>query len=81
MALVDIIREKTGNQHFLMRHADATFSIPDGNHMMEFAFRMADEPEKQKQEAQAMVDQLRSADRLKAHGGTGRIRLVQRLLL
>ncbi len=70
MALVDIIREKTGNQYFLMRHGDATFSIPDGNHMMEFAFRMADEPEKLKQEAQAMVDrQLRSADRLKAHGG------------
>ncbi len=70
MALVDIIREKTGNRYFLMRHGDATFSIPDGSHMMEFAFRMADEPEKLKQEAQAMVDrQLRSADRLKAHGG------------
>ena len=46
--LVDLIREKTGQRYFIMRHGDATFSLPDGEHMMEFALRMADEPEKLK---------------------------------
>jgi uroporphyrinogen decarboxylase len=42
--LVDLIREKTGDRYFLMRHGDATFSIPDGTHMQAFSYRMADEP-------------------------------------
>ncbi len=70
MALVDLIREKTGDRYFLMQHGDATFSVPDGAHMVEFSCRLADEPEKVKTEAQAMVDrQLAAAERLRAHGG------------
>jgi uroporphyrinogen decarboxylase len=57
--LIDLIRERTGDRYFLMRHGDATFSIPDGNHMAEFSYRLADEPEKVK----------RQAERLQKHGG------------
>lgn len=43
--LLETIREKSGDQYFLMMHGDPTFSIPDGDHMMEFSVKMYDEPE------------------------------------
>ena len=41
--LVDLIREKTGDRYFLTRHGDATFSLPDGNKMVDFSYRIADD--------------------------------------
>ena len=38
--LIDLVREKSGDQYFLMLHGDATFGIPNGDHMVEFAVRM-----------------------------------------
>jgi len=68
--LVDIIREKTGDQYFILRHGDATFSLPDGSHMGEFAYRLADDPEGLKAEAQHNVDDaLRAAEQYHQHGG------------
>ncbi|MEN4042946.1 MAG: uroporphyrinogen decarboxylase family protein [Anaerolineaceae bacterium] len=68
--LVDLIRERTGDRYFILRHGDATFSIPDGEHMAAFAYRMADEPEQLKAEAAAMVDQaLAQAEIYAKHGG------------
>lgn len=68
--LIDIIREKTGDRYFIMRHGDATFSLPDGNQMQEFSYRIADDPEGLKAEAAAMVDQaLGYAEQLAKHGG------------
>ena len=52
--LIDLTREKTGDRDFLLKGGDATFSIPDGNQMYEFSYRLADEPEKVKAEAAAM---------------------------
>jgi uroporphyrinogen decarboxylase len=70
LRLVDLIREKTGDRYFICRHGDATYSLPDGEHMMEFSLRIADEPEKVKAEAAAMVDRaLRDAERYQKHGG------------
>ena len=67
--LIDLIRERTGDRYFLMRHGDATFSLPDGEHMMEFCYRLADEPQKVKDEAQQMVDKvLERARRYQQHG-------------
>ena len=44
-ALLEIIRERTGNKFFIMMHGDPTFSIPDGNSMMDFTVRMYEDPE------------------------------------
>ena len=68
--LVNLIREKTGDRYFILRHGDATYSIPDGEHLAEFSYRLADEPEKVKAEAEARVRQaLAWAERLQRHGG------------
>lgn len=68
--LIDRIRERTGNRYFLMRHGDATFSIPDGTQMTEFVYRLYDEPEAVKAEAQDRVDRaLARAEILARHGG------------
>ncbi|MCA9427989.1 MAG: hypothetical protein KC994_23120 [Candidatus Omnitrophica bacterium] len=70
LRLVDLVREKSGDEFFLMVHGDATFAIPDGNEMYDFSYRMADDPEGLKGEAQKMVDQaIARAERLKRPGG------------
>ena len=68
--LIDVIREKTGERYFLMLHGDATFDIPDGEHMAEFSYRMADDPQGLKREAQKRIDQaLERGERFWKHGG------------
>lgn len=64
--LIELVREKSGDRYYLMLHGDATFSIPDGTHMQEFSYRLADEPEKLKAEAASMADgALKNAERLR----------------
>lgn len=68
--LIDIIRVKTGDKFFICRHGDATFSLPDGSHMAEFAYRLADNPAGLKEQAAMMVEQaLENAYLYKKHGG------------
>jgi uroporphyrinogen decarboxylase len=68
--LIDLIREKSGDRYFLMLHGDATYGVPDGERMYDFACRVADDPEGLKREAAAEVEaQLAEAARLQAHGG------------
>jgi len=68
--LIELIREKSGERYCLLLHGDATFSIPDGDHMADFACRLADEPDIVKQEAADMVQAaLARAERLHDHGG------------
>jgi uroporphyrinogen decarboxylase len=70
MRLVDLIREKTGDRYFIMRHGDATFSLPSGEHMMDFAYRLMDERDTMLREAADAVERkLESAQRLCKHGG------------
>ncbi len=70
LRLVDLIREKTGDRYFLMLYLDPTFAIPGGNSMEKFSWRIADEPEQLKAEAQAAVDDaLRVAEMVHRHGG------------
>lgn len=67
--LIDVIREKSGDRYFLMIHGDATFGIPDGDHMSEFSFRLVDDPEGLKDEARRNVDlALERAERYMKHG-------------
>jgi len=43
MAVMERIREKTGDRFFLMMHGDPTFSIPDGDSMLDFSVRLAED--------------------------------------
>jgi uroporphyrinogen decarboxylase len=70
LRLVDLIRERSGDRYFLLRHGDATFSIPDGNRMVDFSYRLVDEPQKVHAEAAAAVDRaLAEGERYARHGG------------
>lgn len=67
--LADLVREKTGNRYFLMRHGDATFSIP-GADLTEFVYRLVDQPDKVKAEAQERIERaLACAEKLRRYGG------------
>lgn len=50
------IRERVGDTRLLCGHGDGTFAIPDGSHMYDFAYRIADDPDEVKAEAQRMAD-------------------------
>jgi uroporphyrinogen decarboxylase len=54
--VVELIREQTGDEFFIMHHGDATFGIPNGNDMVEFSYRVADDPDGVKREAQERID-------------------------
>ena len=51
-----IIRKMTGDKYMLTRHGDGTFSIPDGNHMYDFAYKIADDPAGVHASAEAMAN-------------------------
>ena len=44
--LLERIREKSGDEFFLMLHGDVTVGVPNGDRMMEFSAMMYEEPEK-----------------------------------
>ena len=65
---INMFNEQTNNEYFIMMHGDATYSIPDGNSMMAFSYRLIDEPDKVKDDAERMVDNaLKNAQFLKAN--------------
>ena len=55
---VDLMREKTGDRYFLAVHGDATYGVPGGSQMVDFAVRLVEEPAKVKAEAATMVSKL-----------------------
>jgi uroporphyrinogen decarboxylase len=68
--LIERIREKTGKRYFLIKHGDATFSIPNGSEMMEFSLRLKEEPKKMKFKAERQVERaLEEAEKLRKVGG------------
>jgi uroporphyrinogen decarboxylase len=70
MRLIDLVRERSGDRYFLMLHGDATFSVPNGDEMVEFAYRLKDDPQGVKRQAGEMVQvALDRAERLMQHGG------------
>lgn len=67
--LLELIREMTGDAYFLMMHGDPTFGIPDGDHLVDFSYRMADDPGGVKAEAETRVrNALAWAEELSRHG-------------
>lgn len=67
------LQDVTDGERLLACHADGTFAIPDGNEMYEFSYRIADEPEELKKEAQRMADEAirRNAELHEAGIGVG----------
>lgn len=53
-----IINRITNGEFLLTAHGDGTFAIPDGDGMLDFVYRIADEPEAVKAEAQKMADDV-----------------------
>ena len=43
--LLEIIREKTGDEYFIVMHGDTTLSIPTGEDMMEVSIQMYEDPD------------------------------------
>ncbi|MCL2832267.1 MAG: hypothetical protein FWD78_03770 [Treponema sp.] len=67
--LFEIIRERSGDQYFIIIPGDATYGIPNGSDMTEFSAHMYDEPEKMCEQAQRQVDQrLEDIRKLRAEG-------------
>lgn len=48
------LRERIGNTRLLASHGDGTFSIPDGNHMYDFSYRLIDDFEGVLAQAESM---------------------------
>ena len=55
-ASIEHVRELSGMDYLITLHGDATYSLPNGNEMMDFISRIADKPEEVKGEAQWRID-------------------------
>ena len=49
------LHEYSGDRFMLLAHGDGTFAIPDGDGMLDFAYRIADDPESVHEQAEQMV--------------------------
>lgn len=63
------IRDLAGDEYLLMAHGDATFSVPGGQHMMDFVMWLADKPDEAKDHAKRNVDNMLDASRKMLDGG------------
>ena len=54
--LLEAIREKTGNEYYIMMHGDVTHSMPDGANLMDFCVDMLENPEKLNDQSQRWLD-------------------------
>ena len=63
------LREHFGHTRLFGGHGDGTFAIPDGNHMYDFAYRLADEPEEVLAEAKRMAEHAIEANRRQHEAG------------
>nr|MDD6336698.1 uroporphyrinogen decarboxylase family protein [bacterium] len=57
LLLIRLLRKRVGDTACLHEHGDGTFSLPDGTHMYEFAYRIADDYPGLIAEAGRMADQ------------------------
>lgn len=63
------VRTLSGMDYFLAIHGDATYGIPDGNDMMDFAAKIFEEPQEIKDTAGRWVDKaVAKAERIKGWG-------------
>ena len=65
------INQLTNDEFLLTAHGDGTFAIPDGDGMLDFVYRIADEPDEVKAEARKMADQAMEHDKRLLDAGVG----------
>jgi len=53
---IEHVRKLSGMEYFVSLHGDATYSLPNGDKMMDFVVKLADNPQGMKNDAQANVD-------------------------
>ncbi|MBN2310735.1 MAG: hypothetical protein JXR94_17310, partial [Candidatus Hydrogenedentes bacterium] len=58
LRLIELVREKSGDEFFLMLHGDATYSIPHGRDMVEHTVWLYEHMDEAKDKAQRMVDDM-----------------------
>lgn len=67
--LLETIREKSGDEYYIMSYGDPTWPIPDGENMLEFSTRMFEDPEGLNEESERRLDYyLEFAQKLNARG-------------
>ena len=67
--LLETIREKSGDEYYLMIHGDPTWAIPTGDDMMEFAAKMYEEPEELNEISKRRVEEHeKMAEYFDSHG-------------
>lgn len=70
MRLVDLVREKSGNEFFLLLYCDPTYSIPSGSTMTEQTLWFYEHLDEAKKEADRRVnDELERCEKIAKHGG------------
>jgi len=63
------LKEMNGERLMLAFHGDGTYSIPDGNGMYDFAYKMVDAPEELKEHAEKMADKAIERNKLLMESG------------
>jgi len=67
--LLEMIREKSGDEYFLMLHGDPTAAIPGGQRMMDFAAMMYEQPERIRKDTEdRLASHVRSAEQYARRG-------------
>jgi len=67
---IDIIRDKTGDEFFLMIHGDATMGIPGGANMMDYVVNLVENRDQVLDDCAKKVDDaLARGERFAKHGG------------
>lgn len=55
LTTVRLIRELVGDNYMITTHGDGTFAIPNGEHILDFVYWLADKPEEAHEKAAAMA--------------------------
>lgn len=67
--LIETVREKSGDEYYLMMDRDPTWPIPNGDDMLAFSVRMYEDPDGMNEESKRRVnDCLEFARKLNDHG-------------
>lgn len=70
IAILEKIREMSGDEYYIMMHGDPTFAIPDGDHMIDFSAFLFEDPDAAKEQAQKQLNaSIDFAEKMTKHPG------------